>query len=245
MTSIAVPSNIYNAVAPVAQRYGVPDSIWETVAYQESGFNAKAVGDNGTSFGLFQLHEGGQLPQQYYSDPQAVFDPGLNALLAMPAIARGYQQSGQVQTANLAWWERFGGISGHPGGQPGVDPANINEANALLKKYPLFGQPGAAQPTVSLLSNQQQSSSSDCCNGDFWCQVWVNMVGPTGCPAVQAAAGQAVGGQIAQGLSAWLQSIVTQLKPELIKVGIFILGLALFLFAWYILLHPSTSTGGQ
>lgn len=240
--SIAIPSNVYNAVAPVAQRYGVPDSIWETVAYQESGFNTRAVGDNGTSFGLFQLHEGGQLPQSYYSDPQAVFDPGLNAQLAMPAIARAYQQSGQVNTSSLSWWEKFGSISGHPGGAAGVDPANINEARGLLGKFPMFGHAGSATPTVQLLNTtQNQNSSGDCCGGDFWCQVWVNMVGPAGCPAVSQAAGQAVGGQIAQGLNAWLQQIANQLKPELIKVGIFVLGLALFLFAWYILLHP----GGQ
>lgn len=246
MSTIAVPQNIYNAVAPVARQYGVPDSVWEDVAYQESGFNPKAVGDNGTSFGLFQLHEGGQLPQQYYNDPQAVFDPALNARLAMPAIARGYQQSGQVNTSSLTWWERFGAISGHPGG-PAGSPVNANLAQKLLKGFPSFGGQSGTMPASQLLTDQNQQGG-DCCKGDFGCEVCMNISAAMGnpgticCPGVAAegaqGASQDVQQAIASAFGSAISSLFNSLKPEFIKVGVFLLGLALFLVGWWILLHP-------
>src|SRR5690242_1201828 len=90
-----VPQNVYNAVEPIAQSYHVPDPIWETVAYVESGLNpAPPPGDGGTSFGLFQLHIGGQFPSQYLNNPTALNDPALNAKYAMPAIANAWQALG-------------------------------------------------------------------------------------------------------------------------------------------------------
>ena len=140
--SNTVPSTIYSDVNPVAQKYGVPTWLWEDIASVESGFNPKAVGDNGTSFGLFQLHIGGQLPAQYNNNPQPVFDPTLNANIAMPAIASAWSSLGSSFSNTLQWWEQFAAASGHPGGSP-TEQVTINEATALNTQYPNFSNNGS------------------------------------------------------------------------------------------------------
>ena len=51
-----------------------------SVAILESALNPKAVGDNYTSFGLFQLHKGGELGAMSESD---AFDPVRNTRVAL------------------------------------------------------------------------------------------------------------------------------------------------------------------
>lgn len=135
MSSPQPPTTIYNAVRSQAITYGVPDALWEDVAYTESGYNPKAIGDNGTSFGLFQLHIGGQLPAQYNNNPDPVFDPGLNAQLAMPDIAKAWNSlKGSFNPNNSTWWSQFAAQSGHPGGSPG-QAVTENEARKLQQFY--------------------------------------------------------------------------------------------------------------
>ena len=86
------PGNIdqilYSVAAELAQKYGVDPlrlyQIATATANQESGGDPTAVGDNGTSFGLFQLHQGGELGN--LTQGQA-FDPWTNAQTAMTVIA--------------------------------------------------------------------------------------------------------------------------------------------------------------
>lgn len=119
----------------IAIQYGVPTSIWEDVAKTESGLNTNAIGDNGTSFGLFQLHIGGQLPAQYNNNPTAVFDPVLNAQIAMPSIAKAWNDlKSSFNPNDVGWWQQFAAQSGHPGGSPGNITTN-NEAAILQKNY--------------------------------------------------------------------------------------------------------------
>lgn len=79
---------VAGVVSAVAAQYGVPDYIALDIMQQESGGNPFAVGDYGTSFGLFQLHYGGQ--GNGYSASQ-LLNPQQNAQIAMPYIAKGYQ----------------------------------------------------------------------------------------------------------------------------------------------------------
>ncbi len=159
------PASIYSAVAPIAKQYNVPDWLWEDVAYTESGFNPNAVGDNGTSFGLFQLHLGGQLPASYNSNPTAVQDPTLNAKLAMPALSAAWKQFGQSYNPSLQWWQQFAAASGHPGGTPG-DTATQAEAQRLLSAA---GGSGSAA-----------SSSAGTTGLDFWSSIGSFFSGLTG-----------------------------------------------------------------
>lgn len=73
-----------NALARAAQETGVPYNVALAVAMAESGLNPRAVGDNGTSFGLFQLHKGGELGSM---TPEQAYDPYTNAVTALRQFA--------------------------------------------------------------------------------------------------------------------------------------------------------------
>lgn len=115
---MAILSNdVYSAVEPTAQSLGVPDKLWETIANMESGFNPGSVGDNGTSFGLFQLHIGGQANaaiQAGYSTSD-LLNPAINAKFGLPAIADSWNKLKGSFDDSLGWWSNFAAISGHPG----------------------------------------------------------------------------------------------------------------------------------
>src|SRR5579872_460680 len=68
------------AILAAAQRYGVDPVLAVATAMNESGLNPFSVGDHGTSFGLFQLHKGGELGKM---SPTQAFDPMTNALTAL------------------------------------------------------------------------------------------------------------------------------------------------------------------
>jgi hypothetical protein len=57
------PQQISNArlIASIARQMGVDPALAIATAYQESGLRNSATGDSGSSFGLFQLHRGGEL----------------------------------------------------------------------------------------------------------------------------------------------------------------------------------------
>lgn len=67
-------------VAQVAKQMGVDPATAIAAMLVESGGNAKAVGDRGSSFGLFQLHKGGELGKL---TPEQAFDPVTNAQTAL------------------------------------------------------------------------------------------------------------------------------------------------------------------
>lgn len=63
-----------------ATKYDVPNDLVYAVAWNESSLNPKAVGDNDSSFGLFQLHRGGELGN--LSEDEA-FNPLVNSETAL------------------------------------------------------------------------------------------------------------------------------------------------------------------
>lgn len=70
----------------LARRVGFPDpELAAAVAMAESGGNAGAVGDNGTSFGLWQIHT----PVHPQFSPQSMLDPTSNALAAFAISSQG------------------------------------------------------------------------------------------------------------------------------------------------------------
>ena len=76
--------SVINAIDSVAAKYGVNPQLAQAIAQQESGLNPYAVGDNGTSFGLYQLHQGGELGNL---TPQQAFNPTTNANVALGQLA--------------------------------------------------------------------------------------------------------------------------------------------------------------
>lgn len=73
-------------VAAIARRHGVDPALAVAMMLVESGGNSRAVGDGGTSFGLFQLHQGGMLTSAGLT-PQQAFDPATNANVSISALA--------------------------------------------------------------------------------------------------------------------------------------------------------------
>ena len=84
-------------IVGVANSYGLDPRLAVADAQHESGLSPTAVGDNGTSFGLFQLHEGGELGNL---TPAQACDPVTNATVALGVMS-------QVAKA-------------HPGADPGT-----------------------------------------------------------------------------------------------------------------------------
>jgi hypothetical protein len=84
-------------VASVAQDHGVDPVVAVAMMLVESGGNNRAIGDGGTSFGLFQLHEGGMLTAAGLSSTQA-FDPTTNAQVALRSYAHEHAKGHATRT---------------------------------------------------------------------------------------------------------------------------------------------------
>lgn len=130
-SSLAVQQ--WNAVNQVFQQEGVPTGIWQSIAVAE-GNNAAAVGDHNTSFGLFQDHIGGQLPQSWASSAQRgqgpAFNPVDNAKAALPAIAQAYKQGRAMGFRGVKLAQYTASHSGHPG----FAPAGVLETSATASE---------------------------------------------------------------------------------------------------------------
>ena len=130
--------SILAAIKPITDQYNVPSRIVATIIQVESNWDPNALGDNGTSYGLFQLHTPGGQGDRAIADgykPADLYDPALNARYAMPAIASAWNNlQGSFDPNNLTWWLDFAAQSGHPGGSR-TNPATINEAAALQRVY--------------------------------------------------------------------------------------------------------------
>lgn len=84
-------------VARVARQHGVDPTVAVAMMLVESGGNNRAVGDGGTSFGLFQLHRGGMLTAAGLTSDQA-FDPQTNANVALRSYAHEHAKGHSRRT---------------------------------------------------------------------------------------------------------------------------------------------------
>lgn len=110
-----IDSVIACVIRDEARRAGVPEFIAMGIAGAESGWDPDALGDSGLSYGLFQLYTGDGQGSPYADNPEVLFNPRLNARVAMGPIAAAYascQESG-LSGSNLIACTATG--SGHPG----------------------------------------------------------------------------------------------------------------------------------
>jgi len=75
--------SIIDTITAVAHLKDIDPILAVSIAILESGLNPRAVGDNFTSFGLYQLHKGGELGK--LTEEQA-FDPTTNAQTALQYV---------------------------------------------------------------------------------------------------------------------------------------------------------------
>jgi hypothetical protein len=69
-------------ISQVASQYDLDPAAWAGIMWHESGLNPGAIGDNGTSFGLTQLHIGGALGNISVAAAQQYLDPMTNLMFA-------------------------------------------------------------------------------------------------------------------------------------------------------------------
>lgn len=96
-----VLSNV-RTVVDVAHQVGVDPQLAVAMMLVESGGDNRAVGDRGTSFGLYQLHRGGMLTDAGLTREEA-FDPRTNAEVSLGNLARiddRYSDPGRAAAAS-------------------------------------------------------------------------------------------------------------------------------------------------
>ena len=139
---------IWKQVATPFQQEGVPVSVWQPIALAEGGgrINPFAVGDNNTSFGVFQLHKGGQLPASWVASAQEGYGPAYNpfdnSAAASVAINQAYRQGLKLGYHGLKLTEYVASHSGHPTNLPANvfgNSASQTEQNAVAKWYAKYG----------------------------------------------------------------------------------------------------------
>lgn len=118
-----------------ARKVDLPEWIPLTIAEHESRLNPRSVGDNGTSFGLFQLHRGGGLAPDHLTDEQ-LKDPRINAQIAMPHLKKGYDRGVQQGLTDFALLKYVANTSGWPGNLgPEWTDENMNYNVGLEEVY--------------------------------------------------------------------------------------------------------------
>jgi hypothetical protein len=136
------------------------------VGHAESGINPFAVGDAGTSFGVFQLHRGGALPRgrgprwaasrqgiDYALRQMATVARGLRGREAVAAIVRGFERP----AAPEAEISRAMGVYGNFPAADAAAPRFRRTGRLVLAPPPDLGQIGAQE----ILSQLQQGGDID------------------------------------------------------------------------------------
>lgn len=124
-TPSSTPTTVAGVIEQVANQLGVDPIAAEADAYHESGLNPKSVGDGGTSFGLYQLHEGGELdnlPGNRQQQIAEAYDPATNAHQALSEVA-----SVRAAEPTASWGQVFADAE-----RPANKPAYADSINSLI-----------------------------------------------------------------------------------------------------------------
>lgn len=105
-----------------ARRVSCPEYLAMGIAGAESGWDPNAVGDNGQSYGLFQLNIAGGQGTDYTGEPQLLLNPRLNARIAMQAIVKAAWMCGNQGKEGTDYVACVAVNSGHPGHISTSDP---------------------------------------------------------------------------------------------------------------------------
>lgn len=99
------PDQVKSVLATEAATFGLPAALVDAIAQHESGLNPYAIGDGGTSFGEFQLHQGGELgnlPGTLTQQEAAAFSPKTNADVALSELASVYAADPNADPGQIA-----------------------------------------------------------------------------------------------------------------------------------------------
>lgn len=158
-------------IAQMARQRGLDPRAVLAIASVEGGFNG-SVGDHGTSFGPFQLHEGGALPKgisnpnqwanskagiQYALDKIAGVAGGLRGQAAVQAISSRFERPANVPGEISKAMSRYGGLGGAAGASA---PAGaLGGVQQALGQLGGGGNPNASAVAMQMLSQAQQMAA--------------------------------------------------------------------------------------
>lgn len=159
--------NLRQLISREARRRGLDPQAVLAVASVEGGFNG-AVGDNGTSFGSFQLHKGGALPRgvanpQQWANSRAGITYALDQIAkvargkrghdAVASIVLGFERPAapgqEITKASSRYGKVGGGEAGLGPSAPAAGQAAAPDRHQLAEA--LIGNLGAEHPDVGAL----------------------------------------------------------------------------------------------
>lgn len=158
-------ASVDSALMLAAQEYDVPPAVMFATAQVESGLNPKAVGDKGTSFGLFQEHEGGELTSvasaenpTYAANLAASNFAGMRA--QMPNATWGQIVAASQRPADqAAYAQSVNGQLGKAGTQP-AGPAQKTLGSGVSQQLMTPGSGVTSDGASSLPSGSAGSSAA-------------------------------------------------------------------------------------
>lgn len=131
-------SEVDQALFSAAATYGIPPEVMFAGGQVESGLNPTSVGDNGTSFGLYQEHEGGELTSDSGNNISLAENPQHAADVFAMTLAGARQQNPSANWGTLvAMAQRPQLLNAQ--GQPTTNPAQSQYA---AKINSMLGQAG-------------------------------------------------------------------------------------------------------
>ncbi len=97
-TTAAYPS-VQTVISQIATYYQIPTCLALAMGWEESKWNVNEVGDNGTSYGIYQLHVGGELGNIPIS---LAYNPWINALISLGHVSNIYHGNPHQDLGSIA-----------------------------------------------------------------------------------------------------------------------------------------------
>ena len=133
----AARNPVVQAIVQQARAAGVDPALMVAVAMEESSLNPRATGDQGTSFGLYQLHQGGALGRL---SPEQAYDPATNAGVIARSIAQAGGRGWRADAAGLSNYYRVVGRGSSVSGPTQKVLGMLPQVQALLGGTAAGGQ---------------------------------------------------------------------------------------------------------
>ena len=193
-------SDVAGTIIGVANSLGVDPYLALAQGYQESGLNPTAVGDNGTSFGIYQLHQGGELGNL---TPEQAFDPATNAQVSLSEVAA-------VAQAHPDWTPGQIAAAAQRPADPGTYAMNVN----ALYSQAVAGTGPFAGITVGSSTSSGQGTDVKLSPG--------GVAGAIGKGLIEGAVpgGPLIGGALSGAFGKGVQGIASGIANDAFKVGL-------------------------
>lgn len=157
----SIPTNtnardMQSMIFGIAKEEGVDPALALSVAQIESGFNPNAVGDNGNSFGLFQIHKPSHPDYKGGTDPEANARYGIRLLKRLLDANNG--------SVNKAIWAYNAGQGNvNKGIMPATTKKYLNKVAQLAPQYRQSGiteTPPMSQQNREIIQSMAPSTQS-------------------------------------------------------------------------------------